>query len=50
MIAPGYTPEALAILSKKKGGNFIILEGYECKLTNVWKKTSTTTKTTHKPL
>ena len=27
MIAPGYTPEALAILSKKKGGNFIILEG-----------------------
>jgi len=27
LIAPGYTPEALAILSKKKGGNFIILEG-----------------------
>ena len=27
MIAPGYTPEALAILSKKKGGNFVILEG-----------------------
>ena len=26
IIAPGYTPEALAILSAKKSGNFIILE------------------------
>ena len=26
IIAPGYTPEALAILSKKKKGNFIVLE------------------------
>ena len=27
IIAPGYEPEALAILSSKKGGNFIVLEG-----------------------
>ena len=27
LIAPGYTPEALAILSAKKGGNFIVLQG-----------------------
>lgn len=27
IIAPGYTPEALAILTKKKGGKFIILQG-----------------------
>jgi len=27
IIAPGYTPEALEILSKKKGGKFIILQG-----------------------
>ena len=26
IIAPGYTPEALAILSAKKGGQFIVLE------------------------
>jgi phosphoribosylaminoimidazolecarboxamide formyltransferase/IMP cyclohydrolase len=26
IVAPGYTPEALAILQRKKGGNFIILQ------------------------
>jgi AICAR transformylase/IMP cyclohydrolase PurH len=26
VIAPGYEPEALAILAKKKGGNYCVLE------------------------